>query len=210
MYGRASVEFRLRVYPHLDHATREAFDDLGVSSVCVDVGANVGLVSKAMRNQGAVVHAVEPNPWARKSLDLAAVRDSLLQVHHFAASTREGIEELFVHNNHSRNPKLFSSGSSLLTAKPNVSEHSIPVQGVDFAKFIQSIGVVDFLKIDIEGFEVELIPHLVRSGVLAEVGFVAVETHDGPKWKELREPTREMVRMVEAAGLGHRFSWMWP
>lgn len=42
------------------------------------------------------------------------------------------------------------------------------------------------LKIYIEGFEVDLVPDLIREGVLENMNTVFVETHDH-KWPELSE-----------------------
>lgn len=98
----------------------------------------------------------------------------------------------------------------MLSAKPNLSSASVEVQGRDLAEFLSELGPVDFLKIDVEGFEVELVPHLVRSKALAETAFVAVETHDKEKWQALSPATRSMRAAVETAGLGQKFSWNWP
>lgn len=210
VYKREALSFYLRVWPRLDEASQKAFSSLGPASVCVDVGANVGGISKAMRSRGAFVHAIEPNPWALEKLSIASAKDSKLQAYGFAASLRNEHQQLYLHSQHRENPSRFSTGSSLLSAKPNLSSASVEVQGRDLAEFLSELGPVDFLKIDVEGFEVELVPHLVHSNALAEVSFVAVETHDKEKWRALSPATKSMRAAVEVAGLSNKFSWNWP
>lgn len=210
MYTRDRLHFYLRVYPRLDEACKRAFQLLGPTSVCVDVGANVGAISRAARARGALVHAIEPNPWALEKLRIASEKDQMLLSHGFAASLRNEPQRLYLHSRQEEDPIRFSTGSSLLGGKPNTGDTSVEVEGRDLAQFLREIGPVDFLKIDVEGFEVELVPHLVRSDALAQVSFVAVETHDKEKWQGLSTATRLMKEAVENGGLEEKFSWSWP
>ena len=156
------------------------------------------------------MHALEPNPFAYAVLEEKAAKDSKLILYPVAAGTTDGTAQLFLHENHARNPRRFSTGSSLMATKPNVSTEAVQVRSLDFAKFLRDLGQVDFLKIDVEGYEVELIPHLVEARALADVSFVAVETHAKAKWSELSESTMKMVEAVTRAGLAEKFSWDWP
>ena len=204
------VSFFWNVYRRLDDQTRLAWSKLGPGSVFVDVGANVGEISSAAHSKGAVVHCIEPNPWAMQSLRRALSEDDRAHVYDFAASKSDGTAHLFLQEEHEDNPKRFSSGSSLVGSKPNVSGTGLSVPSRDLSAFLLELGRVDFLKIDIEGYEIELVPHLVRSLDWELIGFVAVETHDKEKWSELRWPTSKMKELVEAAGLAPKFSWNWP
>ena len=204
------VSFLWNVYRRLDYRTRRAWSTLGPRSVFVDVGANVGEISKAARARGEVVHCIEPNPWAMQALRRAVAQDERTFLYDFAASKSDGTEHLFFHEEHEDDPVPFSSGSSLVGSKPNVSGAGCSVPSRDLSAFLLELGRVDFLKIDIEGYEVELVPHLVDSLHWELIGFVAVETHDKEKWSDLRGPTLKMKELVEAAGLAPKFSWDWP
>lgn len=205
-----TVSFLWNVYRRLDYRTRSAWSMLGHGSVFVDVGANVGEISRAAHVKGAVVHCIEPNPWAMQALKRAFSEDDRAHVYNFAASKSDGTAHLFLHEEHEDDPKRFSSGSSLVGSKPNVSGTGLSVPSRDLSAFLLELGRVDFLKIDIEGYEVELVPHLVGSLDWELIGFVAVETHDKEKWSDLRAPTSKMKELVEAAGLAAKFSWNWP
>jgi len=210
MKASERVWFLWNVYRRLDKTTRRAWSRLGKGSVFVDVGANVGEISKAAHAKGAIVYCIEPNPWAMQALRRALSEDDRTHVYDFAASTSDGSAHLFLHEQHEDDPRLFSSGSSLFGSKPNVSGAGLSVPSRDLSKFLLELGRVDFLKIDIEGYEVELVPHLVRSLDWERIGFVAVETHDKEKWSDLRGPTSKMKELVDRAGLAAKFSWNWP
>ena len=111
---------------------------------------------------------------------------------------------------HGENPRKFSSGSSLLAMKPNVSSLAVEVRVIDLSNFLAQFDCVDFLKIDVEGYEVELIPHLLGNLNWDLVRFVAVETHEGAKWTAMSNPTHHVKSLVRDAGLDHKFSWSWP
>ena len=176
----------------------------------MDVGANVGDISRAAHAKGAIVHCIEPNPWAMETLKQAVPEGHDVFIHDFAASVLDGTQHLFFHENHEADPKRFSSGSSLIASKPNVSRAGLTVPSRDLSRFLADLGQVDFLKIDIEGYEVELVPHLVQTLDWELIGFVAVETHDREKWPDLKDPTLLMKMSVEKAGLSDKFSWGWP
>lgn len=210
MTYREKMRFLWGVYRKFDRKTREAWSGLGPSSVFVDLGANVGFISRAVIARGCEVHAIEPNPWAFDALRRAVVGKSNVTLYNFAASNTNGKLNLFLHESHEINPMSYSTGSSLVRSKPNVSDVKIEVEGRCFADFLTGLGRVDFLKIDIEGFEVELVPHLVRALDWEKIGFVAVETHDKDKWSDLSCATVAMKSAVKDAGLSDRFSWNWP
>jgi FkbM family methyltransferase len=204
------LQFRRQVLWRVDKKTREALSHIRPGVICVDVGANVGFVSRAFRSRGAIVHAIEPNPWAFESLNSYAKDDYELNAHAAAASVNTHPVSLFLHESHGSNPKLFSSGSSLISTKPNVNQESVEVAALDLAAFLVELGEVAFLKIDVEGFEVELIPNLIKREALERVNFIAVETHDKEKWTDLELQTQEMKSLVQNSGLETKFSWNWP
>ena len=210
MTNREKLSFLWNVHRKMDKKTRFAWSQLESGSVFVDVGANLGIVSGAARARGCEVHAVEPNPWAFDVLRHAVPEGPNTHLYNFAASTSHGTVELFLHELHETNPQHFSSGSSLLSSKPNVTQNKVEVEGRDFAAFLKGLGRVDFLKIDIEGYEIELIPYLVEAADWGQVGFVAVETHNKSKWSGISAATIAMKESVVSAGLSEKFSWNWP
>ena len=82
----AALQFRKQVLWRFDKKTRAAFKLIRPGSVCVDVGANVGVVSREFLARGAIVHAVEPNPWAFESLHRVAEKNGKFFAYQAAAS----------------------------------------------------------------------------------------------------------------------------
>lgn len=184
-------------------------DQLGQESVVVDCGAHVGFASVLFAKTGASVWSFEPNPHAYQVLKRRTRK--FPQVCTFEAAVTDGSSshsKLFMHSQHHEDPVAFASGSSLRSDKPNVSSASVDVNAVDLAAFLLEIGPVQILKIDIEGYEVALIPHLVERNALQNVENVWVELHDR-KWPSLSRETLEM-RALCADVPTTRFSWDWP
>ena len=72
-----------------------------------------------------------------------------------------------------------TQASSLLANKPNIStEIYEEVKQINFAKFLKSLKIrVELIKIDIEGYEIELIKHLLDQNSLKNVKNL-FETHE--------------------------------
>lgn len=95
-----------------------------------------------------------------------------------------------------------------MQSKPNVGTSFFEVRGVNLSKLIEKAGEVSILKIDIEGYEVELLPTILSSGCLKFVKNVFVETHD-KKWPDLHEKTSLMKSLCSQANHTN-FFWNWP
>jgi len=85
----------------------------------------------------------------------------------------------------------------------------IEVANINPLDLFENLTNIRALKIDIEGYEVELLPYLLGSGKLAQVESIFVELHDR-KWPSLSEDTRLMIKMFED-NLNHgKIFWNWP
>jgi FkbM family methyltransferase len=182
---------------------------LGPDDICIDVGANVGLVSEMFLSKGCKVYAFEPNPSAFVELLKLREKHPNLLAYDQAVAKSAGTVELYLHNNHEFDPVKYSTGSSLIASKPNVSRKSIKCVGIDFSQFLMSIEKVTILKIDIEGYEVELVPELIRQNALDNVRYVFVETHER-KWSNLEKETQQMKELVGTSSYQDKIRWDWP
>ena len=147
----------------------------------IDVGANNGMWLKEMMEALAkkrpelVEHVtpvwVEPSRKYHASLDAMARRWKGIVVKD-AAWTREG----HVHYYESRN----SIASSLVNATAHRYGFSTTytVRTFDLARYVHTLrGATLLMKHDIEASEYATIPHLVASGVICHISFLAVEWH---------------------------------
>ena len=98
-----------------------------------------------------------------------------------------------------------------LSKKPNISTKIYEeVKQINFAKFLKSLKIkVELIKIDIEGYEIELINHLLDHNSLDNVKKIYLETHE-EKIKELIIPTKKLKKRIKSLGLEEKFCFDWP
>ncbi|MEM7269935.1 MAG: FkbM family methyltransferase [Pseudomonadota bacterium] len=161
---------------------RKIVAGLPESTVVIDFGANAGLITRALAVRARVVHAVEADPDIFAVLKENCADLDNVVLHHFAISDRSG-EAIFhresdavqidrtntpdcgtLHQNHSR---VAGAGATIKT----------PVMGIE--EFLRQIDEpVDFIKMDIEGAEVEVLEALFDSPYMERIGQISVETHE--------------------------------
>lgn len=183
------------------------FSDLGPEDVAIDCGANVGRYATLMADRGATIYAFEPNPWAFAELERALGNRPNVHLRRAAVGARAGQAELHLHRHHNTDEVMWSVGSSLFGAKPNVSADSLTVDVVDLAAFIAGLDTrVAMLKIDVEGSEIELLNALDEAGLLGDIRTVLVEMHD-TKIDELRKSGAALRRRVADRYPNVRLDW---
>ncbi len=194
----------------IPRAIRDTISRLRPGSVVIDCGAHVGIATRLFARTGAIVYAIEPNPVAFAQLVTNTARlPNALPIHAAALTNDASTVDLHLHAKADQDAVAYASGSSLMSSKPNVSSKHVVVPGLNLIHLVQKLNHVDFLKMDVEGYETVLVPHLVQSGAAQLVQAIAIETHDG-KWADIGAKTTEMRETVNAAGLSSRFFWDWP
>lgn len=177
------------------------------NDLVIDIGANVGVFSKRFFPTGCQIYSIEPNIHAYLELRKLSSNYPKITTMQCAGTTHNGFTKLYLHQNHKLNQLNWSTGSSLYSEKTNVDKNNFTeTKAIDIAEFIINLKrPVRILKIDIEGHEVELIPHLLEKGALNYVCFLIVETHDR-KNPGLIEKTEKMKESLESANF-NRVRW---
>lgn len=208
MIARIIEGLKLRRY--LTPTQYKAVHALREGDVAIDCGANVGLIARAMAGSGATVHAFEPNPHAHAELLRRSRRYKTLLPRNAAVAVQNGTLRLYLHRDAAADPLKYSQGSSLMVEKGNVNPNTwVDVQAVDLAAFIKDLGKrIAVLKMDIEGAEVDVIPHLIETGAIDNVDLCFVETHER-KVPALIARTAAMRDLIHARGLGDKFVLDW-
>lgn len=122
--------------------------------ICLDLGACLGDTAVWMLEQGASeVHAFEIEPLNREYLGRTLAKDSRyshIKVVPKAVSNKN--ESLYmIHNS-------YNSGAGCLTAKKPPSGNFSEIECVTIDKYCETVGIIpDFLKMDIEGSELDAI-----------------------------------------------------
>jgi FkbM family methyltransferase len=171
--------------------------------VAVDCGANLGAVTGPLAQTGALVHAYEPDPYA-----FAALRTSFgalpnVTLHNAAVGIRAGRVELMRAANFEANPKGASVRSTVVPGGRQIDEGAgrIVVDMVDLPHALRGLvaahGEIAFLKLDIEGAELELLERMLDEDLFAAIRLTVAETHE-KKFRDLAPRFASLRRAVAA------------
>lgn len=202
------------IWKYKRHVLPEEFtlhlNSLKKGDIVVDVGANIGLVTECLAKTGADVISIEPNKNAYNLLSEVANRYNNITSINAAAGVENRKVKLFLHRDTSSSNQDLTQASSLLGNKPNVSSDIFEeVEEIDFAQFILSKGCkIDLLKIDIEGYEIELVHHMLDKGAFENISKVYLETHE-LKFIALKDATLELKARIKREGLEEKFFYLW-
>lgn len=158
--------------------------------VVVDCGANRGDVTAQLAASGAVVHAFEPDPYNLEKLRERFAGVANVTLHAAAVGTAAGTIRLMRAANWEADPELASVKSTVVAGGQNIAEgEGIEVALIDFPAFLRGLigahGRVAFVKMDIEGAELDLLSALLEARLFDDIQLTVAETHER-KFKELR------------------------
>jgi FkbM family methyltransferase len=139
-------------------------------TLCFDIGANLGERAEELLACGARVVLVEPNPFCGSTLNHLFGKNPQVKIVTSAVGSKAGSLQLHVHGTdatasvrHDWDQQVFGWKRSLQT---------IPVPVVTLDRLIGRYGRPGFLKIDVEGYELE-----VLQGLSMLVPLVSFEFH---------------------------------
>lgn len=180
------------------------------SSVVIDLGANIGVVSEILARTGAKVYSFEPNRDAFSILCKYCKRYPNVEAFQLGAGVKNSFVQLYLHEKSNNSNSDYTQASSLLSSKTNIStDNKMMIYEVDFCDFLNEINChVDLLKIDIEGYEISLINHLLDSNLIDRVSKIYMETHE-QKNPSLTEGTLLLKRRIDSLGLTNKFIYTW-
>lgn len=117
---------------------------------CLDIGANIGVISQALLHEGFEVHAFEPQPEVYKLLveNMGFVGGQITHSN-VAVGAETGVAEM---------PKVYYSGKGnyggiAIGDKSIYGTYQVPVNTIDSYCYDD----VGFMKIDVEGYELEVL-----------------------------------------------------
>jgi FkbM family methyltransferase len=168
-WGQRYQSVSLSEYHYLRDGNPETYESaliertLGPGMVVIDVGANHGLFSLEaahLAGESGVIHAFEPTPSTRQLLESNLAANDLGRVRVFptALGDRPGTARLRVHREMSGLNTLASDdiiwNRRTLRADAIVE---VPITTLDTHVEAEGLDRIDFLKIDVEGFELGVI-----------------------------------------------------
>jgi len=172
--------------------------------VVFDCGANVGEVSAVLAQTGATVHAFEPDPYAFGRLSKRFKGSSNVVLHNVAVGIREGTIKLMRADNFDENPKGASVKSTVIAGGRKIDEageNAVDVELIDLPALIETTakehGEIAFLKMDIEGAELDLLEEMDKRSLFDSDRLTVAETHEN-KFKDLRDRFAAMRESITA------------
>lgn len=180
------------------------FWSLREGDIAVDCGANVGHYTAIMARSGATVYAFEPNPHAFEVLAARFRGASNVHCLQQAVYTENARLPLYFHESAAADPIYWSTGSSLLSTKPNVNvTRFVEVEAIDFADFVEALGrPVVLVKMDVEGAEAKVLARLIDWGTVKKIRHLLVETHD-QRLPEIAPEMERVRRLIRDRGLSN-------
>lgn len=176
---------------------------LGKGDIAIDCGANVGIVTTQLAATGAEVHAFEPDPVAFGELSRKVADMPNVHLHHAAVGSQDGTVTLMRSTRFADDPIAATVSSTIVSGKRDTDlegHEALEVPLVNLARFIRRVqkhGQVRLLKMDVEGEELTLLPHLAKRGALDVINCTLVETHQR-KFPEKRRDFLSMRREISA------------
>lgn len=173
-------------------------------ALCFDVGANIGQKSEALLDAGARVVAFEPNPLVLPELRARCRHRKNWSVVATALGSGPAIAILHVRKSLGQSSLIEDwEGEPLAT-------YNVPVVTLDSA--IQRFGIPFFCKIDVEGWELEVLNGLTQPIPLLSFEFHLNErdiTKTAACLKKLAQfgPSRVNITLAEASSF-HLETWM--
>lgn len=166
--------------------------------LAIDLGANMGVVTDILARTGADVIAFEPDPWAFSKLTERFADIPNVRLLNAAVGVTNGTVRLMRAANFEANPVAASVKSTILTGGRQINEEqAIDVPLVDFPGFllaeIQKRTEIAFIKMDIEGAELDILETMDRDGLFSIIRVLVAETHERkfrdlrPRYRALRE-----------------------
>ncbi|HDZ83228.1 MAG TPA: FkbM family methyltransferase [Roseobacter sp.] len=170
--------------------------------LALDCGANVGVVSSLLADTGADVISYEPDPYAFAQLSDALGDRQNVQLINAAVGASSGNVRLMRASNFDEDKKGASVKSTIVDGGRMIAaENYVDVKLLDFLTIlsgeIENRGEIAFVKMDIEGAELELLEAMDAADLIRDIRCLVVETHERkfaelrPRFRALREAFSE-------------------
>ena len=174
-------KLKRRLCRRVDDTFSAVIADTGPGDLCVDLGANVGVISARFHATGADVISFEPDPVAFAELSARFARDDRITLVNKAASV-EDTQMLLRRSTPADSAKAVAQSveSSIIRAGGRMdNENAVMVDVVDIVAFLTDLDRdIRILKMDIEGAEWDTLQRLMQAPVLQRIDCIFVETHE--------------------------------
>lgn len=181
--------------------------------LALDLGANMGVVTDILARTGADVVAFEPDPWAFAKLTERFAGTPNLTLVNAAVGVGSGTVRLMRASNFDANPHGASVKSTILDGGRQIdADNAVDVPLIDFPAYIadrlKDRPEIAFIKMDIEGAELDILEAMDRDALFDRVRVLVAETHER-KFRDLRPRYRDLRRSFAGKYDPNRVSLDW-
>lgn len=159
--------------------------------LAVDLGANKGEITARLATSGADVVAFEPDPVTFAQLQTRFADAPNVTLVNAAVGLGSGSVRLMRAGNFADNPEGASVKSTILDGGRGIdAANAVEVPLIDFPTWLRDQlarrGQIAFVKMDIEGAELEILEEMLRQDLFTDIRGLVAETHER-KFKDLRD-----------------------
>jgi len=168
--------------------------DLNENSLVFDVGGYEGQWAADIHSRyGCRVHIFEPVPFQAEKIERRFARNPRVTVHAFGLADFSGRRRIGLANDQSSVHRL--------------TDAVVEAEFRDAATFLRDghFSHIDLMKINIEGGEFQLVPHLVQEGWIDTIANLQIQFHS---WCDRATERRDKIRLDLAAT--HRQTYCFP
>lgn len=188
---------------------RDVVKTLQPDDITVDCGANVGVYSQLFAKYGCKVYSFEPDPVPFRELEEKSKRFINIIPIMAAVGTNNESGKLYLDDMYESDKLFYSEHNSLVKEKNNLGDSFINIKIIDMAEWVRNFEKIKILKVDIEGYEVKLLKHLIQSRTIEKIEFVFLETHE-KRIQGLQEEIIQLKKEIKSLGIEGKFFWNWP
>ncbi|MEL7116978.1 MAG: FkbM family methyltransferase, partial [Pseudomonadota bacterium] len=177
-----------------------------------DCGANLGVITGKLAATGCEVIAYEPDPVAFAALEAAHGGAPNVTLNAAAVGVAAGQAVLLRDAAFDSAPEQRTLRSSIIPGGNAMAETAIEVPVVnlldDIAQHAVRPGGIAFLKLDVEGAELDILTEMLRHDVFAQVRLTVAELH-GYKFPDLKPEFQALRSTLTAKYPPHRVWLNW-
>jgi FkbM family methyltransferase len=203
---RDGVRFCLDISDNLQHSIyffgllRSGFEfaekDMARANVILDVGANIGTASiiASNINPRAEIHAFEPHPWTyRCASDIQKLNHiSNVHFHNIGFGEKSGRVRLYEVNENN------AGMNRVITGEQDFPYIEIEIRTMDEFVESQNFSSLDFVKIDVEGFEYSVLKGGAKS-LRKYMPVLYIELDDN-NLRDCKKSAKEVVDLIRSFG----------
>ncbi|GHT52080.1 methyltransferase [Bacteroidia bacterium] len=147
------------------------FHNMPADAICLDCGANIGLITDLFLRCGGIVHAFDPLLETARLYARKYANNNRVIFNNAAVSGENG--EIMLHTS----GLVYDQACSIVDVVGAQSSYSYKVKMMRLVDYIKQFDYIYILKLDIEGAEFDVLDDILQSGVYDKIGYIMVETH---------------------------------